>query len=62
MVAERVVNIVTYMPVAVATIGWSPIITRIGEKMNPGPTPQKAANIDPTKAMPISIIKFFWVA
>lgn len=41
--AARAVNIVTYIPVDVATVGWIPIITKTGTKIAPGPIPQNAA-------------------
>ena len=62
MVAERVVNIVTYIPVAVATWASIPIKTKIGQKMKPGPTPEKAAAIAPKNEIPTKITKFLGVA
>lgn len=41
--AARAVNIVTYIPVEVATVGWIPMITSTGTNIAPGPIPQKAA-------------------
>ena len=51
MVAARVVNIVKYMPVAVATLDSIPIIIRAGLKIMPGPRPLKAAKMAPVKEM-----------
>jgi hypothetical protein len=62
IVADRVVNIVTYIPVAVATWASIPIRIKIGQKMNPGPTPEKAAAIAPKKEIPTNITRFLGVA
>ena len=51
---------VMYNPVAVATLGSRPIIIRIGPKIKPGPTPQKAADNEPKKLTP-SILRMFGV-
>ena len=62
MVAASVVNIVRYMPVAVATRDSIPIIIRAGLKIIPGPRPLKAANTAPTKEMMIILMRFLGVA
>ena len=51
------VNIVRYIPVDVATNGLIPIITKTGQKIAPGPTPQKAAEKAPKKEIQSIIIK-----
>ena len=50
---------VKYIPVAVATIGWTPIIIRIGQKINPPPIPQKAEINAPSHAIKINVETFF---
>ena len=62
IVAARVVNIVTYIPVAVATYASIPIISNIGPKIKPGPTPQNAAANAPTKLITFSLTRFSVVA
>ena len=62
MVAERVVNKVTYIPVAVATYPSMPIRIKMGQKINPGPTPEKAAAIAPKKDMLTKMRRFLVVA
>lgn len=47
--ADSVVNMVMYIPVAVATWASIPMRTRVGQKIIPGPTPQKAARKAPTQ-------------
>ena len=49
--AERVVSIVMYIPVAVATRASTPNISRTGANINPGPMPLKPAAIDPANAI-----------
>jgi hypothetical protein len=58
----RVVNIVTYMPVAVATTGLIPIMIRIGQKIFPGPMPQKAEAIAPKNDIKTKVARFLGVA
>lgn len=43
IVADRVVNIVMYIPVADATAGWMSSRIKKELKMTPGPTPDMAA-------------------
>jgi len=49
--AERLVNKVMYMPVAVATYGSVPIINKPLTKINPGLVPEKEAIIAPKNDM-----------
>lgn len=53
---------VTYMPVAVATYASMPIKTRIGQKIFPGPIPQRADAMEPKKDIRTKTSKFFGVA
>ena len=62
IVAARVVNIVTYIPVAVATYASIPTISKIGPKIKPGPTPQNAAANAPKKLMTFNLTRFSVVA
>ena len=62
MVDARVVNIVRYIPVAVATLGSISIKIRAGTKRNAGPTPQKEATIPPIQLIIVSLMMFFLVA
>lgn len=59
MVALSVVNMVTYIPVAVATYALIPNKIKIGQKMLPGPMPQNAEANAPTNAIEVIPIKFF---
>ena len=60
--ALSVQNMVTYMPVAVATYASMPISTRIGQKIFPGPIPQRADAIEPKNDIRTKTSKFFGVA
>lgn len=57
MEAAKEVNIVRYMPVDVATVGSMPIMTRMGQKIAPGPIPQNAAAKAPTNEIPIILTR-----
>lgn len=62
MVAAKVVNIVKYIPVAVATLDSIPIIINAGLKIMPGPRPLKAAKMAPANEIKIMLIRFLGVA
>ena len=56
--ALNVVNVVRYIPVEEAIIGWNPSAIKSGTKAAPGPIPQKAVAIDPKNAAQ-DILKMF---
>lgn len=58
IVYERLVNKVKYMPVAVATLASSPIITSIGQNIIPPPIPQNAEIKAPNHPININIETF----
>ena len=62
MLATRVVNIVKYMPVAVATRDSIPAIMSAGQNTIPGPNPLTAANTDPKKDTMTMVTRFLFVA
>jgi len=58
IVYERLVNMVKYMPVAVATLASSPTITSIGQNIIPPPIPQNAEIKAPNHPININIETF----
>ena len=58
IVAERVVIIVRYIPVPVATVAFTSMASTTGMKTRPGPIPLKAAAKAPKKAAATSLIEF----
>lgn len=59
MEAENAVNIVIYMPVAVATYGCVPIKNNALLNTNPGPSPKAEQRIAPMKDMTHKVKTFF---
>ena len=58
IVEAKVVNIVMYIPVAVATYGSTPKMVMAGQNIVPGPTPLKAAANDPNQPTHKTVLKF----
>jgi len=50
IVALNVVNVVRYIPVDEAIMGWKPSRIKSGTKAAPGPMPQKAVAMEPKNA------------
>lgn len=59
ILALTVVNMVIYIPVAVATLASIPKMTKTGQKILPGPMPQKEEAKAPKKAIPMVIESVF---